>query len=90
MSIVSSFQHFIHSDTKAEVLYSVGSAIGVAGLKAHIDGTPVVPKEVATQAMPLYHELMIRDVNSIIVGLFTGILVFFVTMWMRKYYPEKK
>lgn len=86
MNIISSIQHFLHSDSKSEILYSVGSAIGVAGIKAHIDGTPVTQEG----AMPLYHELMIRDVNTIIVGLFTGILVFFATMWLRKFYPEKK
>lgn len=90
MSIISTVQHFIHSDTKAEIVYSIVTGASVAGIKAHIDGTPVIPKEVIQQSLPLYHELMIRDVNTILIGLFTGILTFFVTMWLRKFYPHKK
>lgn len=81
--MINAIQHFLHSDHKAEILFaiitstSVSSGISYVGADNHMDA--------------LYSELIIRDINTVIVGLATGLLTFYVTNKLKKKYqnPEK-
>lgn len=81
--MINAIQHFLHSDHKAEIFFAIITSTSVSS------GITYVASD--NRMNELYSELIIRDINTVIVGLVTGLLTFYVTNKLKKKYqnPEK-
>ncbi len=81
--MINAIQHFLHSDHKAEIFFAIVTSTGVSSGISYVQSDDRLNR--------LYSELIIRDINTVIVGLATGILTFYITNKLKKKYqnPDK-
>lgn len=75
LSILGNIQHFIYNDHKAEGVVAVitGGTVGVVG----------------SYNQNLYHELLIRDINTLVMGVITAIAAWLVTNKLKVFFGKK-